>query len=354
MKSAPSLSTDQAVTRQGVRKTAAIAEVLGVYVVGQLVGFGVGKGLGIPLRNPLLSLTPDASAGDLWRSTVQVLPLLGLQYAGWFAVAVLVGWWHRRRGAARYGLTLAGRPLRTHIGAGVVLFAVASLPGMGLMLVHAQRPLGAQVPWRAALFTMDWNHIEFWLAMAVGSYGLVPPLEELFYRGYCQTRLEEDVGAPTAIVATAGLFAFSHSQYHLLNVLNIGMLVTTLCSALAWGYVFYRTRSLVPTILAHALVNVPLKGVALWVAPVGMLLVCLAARRPIRHAAAEWLLLLRGIAAPGQAILISVAFVLFAIGFAMFGDVVIPLGLLCFVAAVVLEGQDKRRRAGESPEPSRA
>ena len=44
-------------------------------------------------------------------------------------------------------------------------------------------------PWRQAFFEMSWRRWEFWLFSAVMSWALIPVLEELFFRGYCQRRL---------------------------------------------------------------------------------------------------------------------------------------------------------------------
>jgi membrane protease YdiL (CAAX protease family) len=226
---------------------------------------------------------------------------------------------------------------------GVALFAFAALPYAVLMLVNANIPLGSTPSWRATLLTMDTTW-EFWLLMAVGSYGLVPLLEETFYRGYCQVRLQEDLGAPTAILATAALFVFSHGQYLVLDVLNIGTFVTLGFNAIAWGYVFYRTRSLVPTIVAHMLINLPLPGMLPWVILLGMLVVCVLARRTLARFVSEFAALMRGVSPAWPVALVTLCCGLFAVGFTVFGDLVVLLGLACFLAALALDWLDRRRR----------
>jgi membrane protease YdiL (CAAX protease family) len=79
-------------------------------------------------------------------------------------------------------------------------------------LVNAIHPLGETVPWREALFDTSWRRWEFWLFTAVLSWALVPVIEELFYRGYCQRRLAEDWGDGAAIVGVSCLLIFSHGQ----------------------------------------------------------------------------------------------------------------------------------------------
>jgi hypothetical protein len=168
-------------------------------------------------------------------------------------------------------------------------------------------------------------------------------LEELFYRGYVQTRLEEDLGAPTAILATTVLFALSHSQYYVLNAYNFGMLAAILFSTIAYGYLFYRTRSLLVTIIPHILVNIPVKGVFLWVLPILMLVVCIMARKEIYKDLSEFMQLIRDIPHKWQTIAAIVGVAMFAVGYALLGDIVILLGIVFFVVALILELLDKRR-----------
>ena len=225
----------------------------------------------------------------------------------------------------------------------MVVFGVAELITKLLSLLDTLIPMGEQIAWREAMYKLNWSTPAFWLFMAVGSYGLVPILEELFYRGYVQTRLEEDFGAPVAILATAFLFALSHSQYLILNPFNIGMLLSTIFGALVWGYIFYRTRSLLVTIIAHAIVNIPIRGIGLWVEIVAMLIVIIIARREIVRALADGWSLLRSIPRGWQAVGIVALFGLFAVAFALLGDVVSLAGIAFFIAALVLIGIEKRR-----------
>ena len=331
----------------GWRKACAILEVLGIYAAGQLLGmllFAIlGSLIHIPLKNPLLEITASATQNDLLRITWRLLVLLLCQYTGWMAAAFAVGWWHRRRTPAQYGLTLAGRSIGFYIKAGMVVFVVAELFTKLLSLLDTLVPMGEQIAWREAIYQLNWSTPAFWLLMAVGSYGLVPILEELFYRGYVQTRLEEDLGAPVAILATAFLFALSHSQYLILNPFNIGMLLSTIFGALVWGYIFYRTRSLLVTIIAHAIVNIPIRGIGLWIEIAAMLVVIVIARREIYRALVDGWSLLRSIPRCWQTVGIVALFGMFAVAYALLGDIVSLAGIVVFIAALVLIGIEKRR-----------
>jgi hypothetical protein len=125
-------------------------------------------------------------------------------------------------------------------------------------LIDAIHPLGAMAPWRQAFFDMSWRRWQFWLSAAILSYALIPVLEELIFRGYYQRRLAEDWGDGPAIIGTACFFTFAHRQYLIANVYNTTMIASLLFLAIGLGVVFAWTRSLIPSIIAHAIINVPL------------------------------------------------------------------------------------------------
>ena len=65
------------------------------------------------------------------------------------------------------------------------------------------------------------------------------------------------------------------------------MLASLLFDALALGFVFARTRSLLPSITTHAILNSPVARIYHWIRLGLMLLICLLARREIAAAARE-------------------------------------------------------------------
>ena len=235
------------------RRIAAVLEVLGIYLASQFVtAFLIGV-LKLNPANPLDKLTPGITNAELIIATRQFLVLLMLQYAGYF-----LNWWHRQRGPSAYGLTRAGRSWTALLLAGGATAALAAWPGITVLLVDALYDLGDTVPWRQALFDTSWRRWEFWLFMAVLSFAVIPLLEELFYRGYCQRRLAEDWGDGPAIVGTSLLFVFTHSQYLMLNAYNISLIAALIILSIGQGVVFAWTRSLIPSVVAHAIVNIPM------------------------------------------------------------------------------------------------
>jgi len=144
------------------------------------------------------------------------------------------------------------------LAAGVATAALSAWPEMSVQLLDRVYDLGPTVPWRQALFHMSWRRWEFWLFAAVLSWAFVAFMEELFFRGYCQRRLAEDWGDGPAILGTACLFLFSHSQYLFLNLYNVSLLASLFVLSVAVGVVFAWTRSLVPSLLAHSIINIPM------------------------------------------------------------------------------------------------
>ena len=241
-----------------LRRTAALLEVFGVFVAGPLVAGLLVRLLGLELVNPLEHFTVEITDAELITASYQMLVLLLVQFAGWFLLIIPIDILRGRCSPRTYGLTRAGRPWTALFMAGLVTLALAAWPVLGLHLVDHVYNLGETVPWRQAIIDTSWRRWEFWLFTAVSSWAFVAVAEELFFRGYCQRRLAEDWGDAPAILGIAGLFTFTHGQYLMADAYNIGMIASLFVLATGFGIVFAWTRSLVPSIIAHAIVNVPM------------------------------------------------------------------------------------------------
>lgn len=327
-----------------LRRLAALFEICGVYALGLLIAFLAIRILGVNVQNPIevLRTNPDA---NLFEMSWDLALLLLFQYGGIMLPAFLIGWWHRRRSASGYGLTTAGQPVRALILTGILLFAVAELPAKLLTVIDRFLPLGSKAVTQQIAYSLNWASLGFWVFMAVGSFLLVPIVEELFYRGYVQNRLAEDFDAPSAILITALFFAFSHSQYYLLfSAWNTGMLLTILFGALVTGYIFHRTRSLLPPMIAHALVNFPVRGIADFVVLLLMVLLVILYRNEIVGQARQLVEMFKsGIRSKWGLVLGAVFMTLLAVTIAVAQDFVVLSGLLFLIVALVLEALEKRK-----------
>lgn len=236
----------------------AIIEVLGVFVVGSLLA-NIVMGLVGFTQNPLNQLATDPNA-NRYLLAVDLAGLLLIQYAGWLLLAIGFGLWQKRRLINAAGLSAQHQSLAKLIALGIVAIAFAGLPLSILNILDKAYDLGTTVPWREAAFNADWDG-GFWLLMFVGSFGLIPFLEELFFRGYMQSRLQHSLPPSLAILLTSIVFTLSHSQYHQLDVYNMATIAGVFLSSVVMGYVFQQTGSLIPAITMHTILNVPVDGV---------------------------------------------------------------------------------------------
>jgi membrane protease YdiL (CAAX protease family) len=265
---------------------------------------------------------------------------LVLRYGFVLGLAFAVGWWHRRRRLAEYGVTVAGRPLREHLGIALLLFATTAILPLLVKLLPNVVPMGRAPPHWALTESLRTPGV--WLYLFVGSFGLVPIAEELLARGYIQSRLAEDFGAPAAILITAVFFTFSHTQYFIASPIGIGMVASLLIGSVAAGYVRYRTASLLPGIIAHALGNLPFRGwFALALLGILVLVVAIWGRTIYTYAVQLWREVMTRdaliAAVAGFAVLAFVLTLIFVAPTFLPASATVGLG-----AALVLEFREKR------------
>ncbi|MBH9551541.1 CPBP family intramembrane glutamic endopeptidase [Inhella gelatinilytica] len=239
-----------------VRAWPALFEVLALSLLGGLLAMLLAAAFGVRLSNPLAALQPSALPAS-WLPLAQSLAQVLLFQYGGIALLVTAIWWPRGDlRQRRLGLGCAGKPLLKLLKLGLLAACLLAPWHLGLLLADAQWDLGPTEPWRQALLDapQTWD---FWVLMAVASYGLVPVLEEIFYRGVLQGRLQQVMPPGLAILLSSLLFALSHSQYHQPNLLNLGTFAFLLATALVLGGLYWRTGSLWPGMLAHGVINLP-------------------------------------------------------------------------------------------------
>jgi membrane protease YdiL (CAAX protease family) len=244
------------------RRTAALLEVLGVYLSGPFVEKIIEQWLShrnfISTASPFDMLSAHSTNSELLLASRQLLVALVLLYGSYFLLIIPINWWNHRGGRVAYGLTRAGHTWKALILAAVTTAILSQWPVLIHTLVDVIHPLGAMAPWRQAFFDMSWLRWQFWFFAAILSYAVIPVLEELIFRGYYQRRLAEDWGNGPAIVGTACFFPFAHRQYLIANTYNVTMIASLFCLAIGLGVVFAWTRSLFPSMIAHAIINVPM------------------------------------------------------------------------------------------------
>ena len=105
----------------------------------------------------------------------------------------------------------------------------------------------------------------FWTFMLISSIIMPPVVEELFFRGYMQARFHTVFKPQQTILLTAIIFTLFHTQYFVLSTIHLLMLLSLFIGAWLLSYVRYVTGSLLPCLIAHALVNIPVIGDVAWI-----------------------------------------------------------------------------------------
>lgn len=233
-----------------------IAEVLAVFAFGAVLGPLLAKVAGFTLQNPLLLLQqqPDASLVPL---ALDLTVLLGWQYFGWGFCAVIL-YWLRPAGEHKFKTQV---PVNARGWLTLVTCALIAIPAIALTQAQEIWHFGSRAPWFDILQQRSWDW-QFWLFTAVGSFALIPVLEEMFYRGFMLHRLAAGWQNGPAVVLTSVLFACSHAQYLQMDWFNLLMLVNVGFVGLILALATLYSGSLWPAICAHALINLPMQPVA--------------------------------------------------------------------------------------------
>jgi membrane protease YdiL (CAAX protease family) len=181
---------------------------------------------------------------------------LSIQYAGIGLLAAGILLARHELSPARLGWTRNGHSISSLMSAGGVLGCLLAAFSLALFLADARWDLGRTETWREALLNapQTWD---YWILMAVIGYALVPVLEEAFYRGVLQSRLQQSMPPATSILLSSTVFALSHVQYRDPSPFNLATLLTVFVAALVLGWLFWRTGSLLPGIVLHAILNLP-------------------------------------------------------------------------------------------------
>lgn len=240
-----------------LRSLFAVLEVCSVFAAGSLLGFLLAQQFGVALRNPLLALIeqPDLPLVPL---AGELAVLLFWQYLGWGLCAGLLWWLRPRRPSSVEVTRWTTWTPKQRLAFVTLITALAAVPMLALTQAQAIWQFGARAPWFDILQQRAWDW-QFWIFTAVGSFAVIPVVEELFYRGYVFRRLADAAAPISAAVLSATLFAFSHAQYLQVDAFNIAMLAAVSYLGLLLAAATWYSRSLLPAIMAHAFINLPMQ-----------------------------------------------------------------------------------------------
>lgn len=222
---------DQSLARRNVdRPTTILACLAAVVVLGNF----------LPLPVIYLSLGADIP-------TELPVPALAAALVGSQAALMIVLIWRVvRPGAITWsdmGLTTEhlGRHLGQGAAGGMSIFVLAAMMAGLMQALGVQQTQVAQ--FRSIQGVPPTQFLGLWLLFAV----VAPICEEAFFRGYAFTALRGRYGRFAAYAGSSLLFALVH--------LNLPALVPILVMALGLAFLYDRSRSIVPGIVAHGLNN---------------------------------------------------------------------------------------------------
>lgn len=233
-------------TRSRFARLAALAEIMLVLVVGNVVGAAI--------YNVVASVPASGAEGggvtDGLREGLRILLRIGLIAACGLALLRF------RRGVTlrEAGLTRAGLSIAHLFRVGFLLGGFSSFLIGLVFAVHAVAPLGEGLAvWDE--MRRSSRDIAFYVDLLATSI-IVPPLvEEIMARGYMRVRLVEAYGPVGGVVLTGLLFAVAHGKFISTDPLLATFMVVLVISSISWAYIAHVTGSLIPSMVAHAMTN---------------------------------------------------------------------------------------------------
>lgn len=270
-------------------RIAALAEVLAVLATANIISVLVNRALGISsFREEIAAVSEGALPNYYTLALISVGQLL-FKWGIAFGLAYLIGRWHRNRSLGEYGVSKGRGSLGSYLALGIVAGLIVGFLSDFIVQVDIYTNGSTDL---VASANIGRGSLGFWVLAAASGFVLPPILEELWMRGYAQTRLGEDYGVGTSIWFSAFIFGFSHTHFIQPDLLNIGTLISIVISGLVLGYLFYATGSLIPPILAHAVINLFATGPEMPIVLGGTILLAVVLWRPIfRYARDIWSIL---------------------------------------------------------------
>jgi membrane protease YdiL (CAAX protease family) len=256
------MTTGETPTMQAPRDTrvlarlAAIAETLLIVGVGSLAATQLAKIAEWPARALSQALLFERAVPN-WHAAAQAeAKWLALRYGITFAVVLAVCLWRGRPTAREAGLSLGNRSVPGLIAFGVMLGLLLNTPVEAAALAQHFLHLGANTPMWDLMQRSEWTR-DFWLYMAVASYGAIPLVEEFYFRSYALGRYRGHFSDGAAVLLVAVFFWVAHGQYlggDAFLAFNSALLFL---GALVLGWSVVHTGSVLPAIVAHVVINIP-------------------------------------------------------------------------------------------------
>ncbi|WP_291844327.1 CPBP family intramembrane glutamic endopeptidase [Maricaulis sp.] len=222
------------------------ASLAAAMLIGPMISPGLGEALGL-----------GGGPRDLLAGARALALQFGAQYGVLAALALVFALLRGRRSARAYAIATPASPVTRPLRYGIVLGLVISVIPSLVFILQEIAPIGADTPIWAALRTAPWD-LDFWIFMAVGSFLVVPLIEELGWRSYVMGRLLEGFGPGAALMLTTLLFALLHVQYLRLDAAMLLTFFGLLIASIGLGFATLRAGTIWPAVIAHVMINLPL------------------------------------------------------------------------------------------------
>lgn len=265
-------------------RVAALVEVLAVLAIANIATILTSRALGLSSFREEIAAVPEGALSNYYTLALISVGQLLFKWGIAFGLAYLIGKWHRSRRLGEYGVSKGSGSLGSYLALGIVAGLVLGF--LSDFIVQVDIYVNGSTDLVASAEASR-GTLGFWVLNAASAFVLPPILEELWMRGYAQTRLAEDYGVGTAIWFSAFIFAFAHTHFIQPDLFNIATLISIVISGAVLGYLFHITGSLIPPILAHAVINLFSTGPEMPIVLGGTILLVVVLWRPIfRHAKA--------------------------------------------------------------------
>ncbi len=217
-----------------------VAVALGVSVLRSAVALLAAVTAPIPVRDQAAVLNSSAAPGRPWIDLAyQLVFVVSLTLPALLAIALVL-----RGGGRTADLGLSLRRWRRDVGGGVAIAALVG--GLGLALYLGSRWLGSSLDVIPTTLPPIWWRVPVLVLSACGNAFLEETL-----MGYLLFRLGQLGWRPGRAVALAALV---RGSYHLYQ--GAAGFVGNLVMGLVFGAIFARYRTVVPQLVAHAVIDI--------------------------------------------------------------------------------------------------
>ncbi len=141
------------------------------------------------------------------------------------------------------GITLAELGDRVRRGLGVGVLAIVATA----IVEAALRAFGVQQTQEEMFAGVRGADVGQFVGVLLAGAVIAPVCEEIFFRGYVFTAVRQRSGVPAAFLVSSLLFALAH--------LNLQAFLPILLIGIVFAFVYHRTGSLVPSMIAHSMNN---------------------------------------------------------------------------------------------------